>query len=259
VTIQAQPSRRASLSAHDHLQGRPQAHVVPCSSLTSHTIGQMYELYSSYYDSTSPLLFESDLSGKDSVVVLRNDDGTLVGFSSLAIVDTNVDGTRLRAIYSGDTIIDRAYWGTQALAFTWLRFAGTLKAQAPECPLYWFLIVKGHRTYRYLSAFSIDFYPHWLTPTPPWAQSIMQHLARMRFGTAYDSDHGVVSFQQSRGHLKPTWAAIEPEEAVRPDVAFFLRSNPGFARGDELVCLTELSCGNLRPLARRVFAQGLRQ
>ena len=148
----------------------------------------------------------------------------------------------IRAIYSGDTIIERAYWGTQALAFTWLRFAGTVKAQVPDCPLYWFLIVKGHRTYRYLSAFSIDFYPHWQMPTPPWAQSIMTGLARRRFNDAYDAERGVVSFPQSRGHLRPVWAEIEPEEAARPDVAFFLRSNPGYVRGDELVCLTELSC-----------------
>ena len=87
----------------------------------------------------------------------------------------------------------------------------------------------------------------------------MNQLARHRFNTAYDSERGVVSFQQSRGHLKPLWAEVEPGEALRPDVAFFLRSNPGYVHGDELVCLTELSSSNLRPLARRVFAQGLRQ
>ena len=41
-------------------------------------------------------------------------------------------------------------------------------------------------------------------------------------------------------------------------MAFFLRSNPGYLRGEELVCLTELASDNLRPLARRVFEQGLR-
>jgi hypothetical protein len=218
----------------------------------------MYELYATYYDATSPSLFEKDLGDKDWVVVLRDESGMLAGFSSLAVVDASVDGRCLRAIYSGDTIIGRTHWGSQALAFTWLRFAGTIKAQAPDQPLYWFLIVKGHRTYRYLSAFSIDFYPHWQTPTPQSASAIMRQLARLRFDEAYDSERGIVSFTHSRGHLRPKWAAVEPEEAARPDVAFFLRSNPGYTQGDELVCLTELSCSNLRPLARRVFEQGLR-
>jgi len=256
VNVPIQHSRRF-VSAQDLVKSRPLAYVEQRKNLASQTIRQMYDLYSTYYEATSLSLFESDLHGKDFVVLLHDSDGVLAGFSSLAIVDATVHGKPVRAIHSGDTII--AYWGTQALAFTWLRFAGTIKAQAPDCPLYWFLIVKGHRTYRYLSAFSIDFYPHWQVQTPTWAQSIMHQLARHRFNTAYDSERGVVSFQQSRGHLKPLWAEVEPDEALRPDVAFFLRSNPGYVHGDELVCLTELSSSNLRPLARRVFAQGLRQ
>jgi hypothetical protein len=238
------------------LKYRPQATVERLSALESCTIGQMYDLYGRYYEATSRSLFESDLTDKDFVVVLRDEAREVVGFSTLAILDLEMGGAPGRAIYSGDTIIDRAHWGTQALAFTWIRFAGTVKAEVPELPLYWFLIVKGHRTYRYLSAFSIDFYPHWRTPTPAWAQAIMAGLGRGRFRNAYDAERGVVSFPQSRGHLKPAWAAVEPDEAQRPDVDFFLRSNPGYIHGDELICLTELCSANLRPLARRVFDQG---
>jgi hypothetical protein len=258
VDTQVEHSRRVVSTRRERASSRLLADVERRSSLEGRTISQMYNLYATYYDATSPSLFEKDLDDKDWVVVLREESGMLVGFSSLAIVDAPIGGRGLRAIYSGDTIIDRAHWGTQALAFTWLRFAGTIKAQAPERPLYWFLIVKGHRTYRYLSAFSIDFYPHWQVPTPPWARAIMQQLAHQRFDGAYDSERGIVSFERSRGHLRPMWAAVQPEETSRPDVAFFLRSNPGYTQGDELVCLTELSCSNLRPLARRVFEQGLR-
>jgi hypothetical protein len=86
----------------------------------------------------------------------------------------------------------------------------------------------------------------------------MDALARGRFGDAYDRARGVVSFPQSRGHLKPRWAEIDTSETARPDVALFLHKNPGYVRGDELVCMTELASDNLRPLARRVFEQGLR-
>jgi hypothetical protein len=259
VDTQVEHSSRVGSNRRERASSRLLAHVERRSSLEGRTVSQMYDLYATYYDATSPSLFEEDLGDKDRVVVLRDESGMLVGFSSLAIVDATIGGRGLRAIYSGDTIIDRAHWGTQALAFTWLRFAGTIKAQAPERPLYWFLIVKGHRTYRYLSAFSIDFYPHWQMPTPASAGAIMRQLASQRFDEAYDSERGIVSFDRSRGHLRPMWAAVEREEAARPDVAFFLRSNPGYTQGDELVCLTELSCNNLRPLARRVFEQGLGQ
>jgi hypothetical protein len=226
-------------------------------SLDDRAVAAMFDLYDRYYDATSRPLFEADLRNKDYVVTLRENSGALAGFSTLAVLDSEIGAKPLRAIYSGDTIIDHAHWGTQALAFTWIRFAGTIKAWAPEQPLYWFLIVKGHRTYRYLSAFSVDFYPRWDAPTPPAARAVMDALARRRFAQAYDARRGVVSFPQSRGHLKPRWAAIEEPEASRRDVSFFLRSNPGYAHGDELVCLTELASNNLRPLARRVFEQGL--
>jgi hypothetical protein len=233
------------------------ATVDPVAGLTDRAIGAMFDLYDRYYDATSRPLFEADLRNKDYVVTLREASGALAGFSTLALMAADIGGRSLRAIYSGDTIIDHAHWGTQALAFTWIRFAGTVKAWAPDAPLYWFLIVKGHRTYRYLSAFSVDFYPRWDRPTPGQTRDVMDHLARRRFADAYDATRGVVSFPCSRGHLKPEWATIEQTEAPRPDVAFFLRSNPGYVSGDELVCLTELTSNNLRPLARRVFEQGL--
>jgi hypothetical protein len=224
--------------------------------LSDRAIGRMFDLYDQYYDATSRALFETDLRNKDHVVTLREPSGALAGFSTLAVLEAEIGGKPLRAIYSGDTIIDHAHWGTQALAFTWIRFAGTIKARSPELPLYWFLIVKGHRTYRYLSAFSVDFHPHWQRPTPASARDVMDALAQSRFGGAYDQARGVVSFARSRGHLKPEWAVVEPGEGTRRDVAFFLRRNPGYVNGDELVCLTQLSSDNLRPLARRVFEQG---
>jgi hypothetical protein len=235
------------------------ATVRPVSDLGHSVVAAMFDLYASYYDETSRDLFERDVRDKDYVVTLQTGSGKLAGFSTLAILDIELPEGSGKAIYSGDTIIDQPYWGTQALAFNWIRFAGSIKAQSPDQRLFWFLIVKGHRTYRYLSAFSIDFFPHWNVVTPPPAQQIMDVLAERRFGDHYDAHRGVVSFPQSRGHLKKEWQAMAPMERARPDVAFFLAKNPGYVRGDELVCLTELSAENLRPLARRVFLQGRSQ
>jgi hypothetical protein len=38
---------------------------------------------------------------------------------------------------------------------------GTFKRQDPLTRLYWLLLVKGHRTFRYLPVFGKSFYPHW--------------------------------------------------------------------------------------------------
>jgi hypothetical protein len=67
----------------------------------------MFDLYSTYYESTSPSLFEADLGDKDCVVILRDEGGALVGFSSLANVDATVEGRRVRAIYREFVILER--------------------------------------------------------------------------------------------------------------------------------------------------------
>jgi len=219
----------------------------------------MYELYEHYYEVTSRKQFLHDLEQKDWVVVLFDPDENLCGFTTLKLMEFEWKGRRVRAIFSGDTIVHHDYWGQQQLAFSWIRLAGQIRAQAPTIPLYWFLIVKGHRTYRLLQAFTCSYYPNWREPTPPHEQELMDHMATACFGDHYSIPGGIIRFPNSRGHLRPDWAAPDEVECQRPEVRFFLDRNPGYANGDEMVCLTELRPDNLRPLGRRLFRQGMQE
>lgn len=229
------------------------AQTRPVASLADGIKADMYALYRQYYDATCEQRFFQDLADKDAVFLLHDQAGGLQGFSTLAVLDLRYRGQPLRALFSGDTIVAHAHWGQMALPFAWIRYAGDTWARSPSTPLYWFLIVKGHRTYRYLSAFSRQFYPHWREPTPRDTRALMRFLAVRRFGEHFDPVRGVLHFPASRGHLKSEWASVTPGERQREDVAFFLSANPGYVHGDELVCLTRLCPENLRPLARRLF------
>src|SRR5580658_9397989 len=83
----------------------------PISSLDDQAVHDMYALYARHFDATSPVLFERDLKAKDFAVVIRNGDNAIVGFSTLAIMNVAINNHPLRAIYSGDTIIEPAFWG----------------------------------------------------------------------------------------------------------------------------------------------------
>ena len=213
----------------------------------------MWALYRRFYSGTRRELFERDLAQKDSLLLLHDAEQRIQGFSTIHVGLTEFEGAPVRFVFSGDTIVDRAYWGSQALAFTWLRYVGELKRERPELPLFWFLIVKGHRTFRYLPAFAHEFYPHWERGTPARMAALMNKLARERFGAAFDDVNGVIRYPESHGHLAEPVAEANEREAGREDVSFFLRRNSGYRNGDELVCLCELSSENLRPLARRLF------
>jgi hypothetical protein len=86
----------------------------------------------------------------------------------------------------------------------------------------------------------------------------MNTLARLRYPGAYRPEAGVLEFAERLGSLVPALAAVPPGRLADPRVRFFLARNPGYARGDELVCLTELDAANMRSIAARAFQDGER-
>ena len=179
------------------------------------------------------------------------------GFSTIQLINFDFDGVPNRAMFSGDTIIDSAFWGEQALVEAFCRLAGQTKAQRPALPLYWFLICKGYRTYRYLSLFAKDYFPHPTQSMPDSIRLRLEYLARSRFADAYSATTGLIRFPQSKGHLRPEWAQVAGHLREHAVVRYFLERNPDYHAGDELACLTELRADNLRSFAKRAFIEGL--
>jgi len=225
--------------------------VLPAAALAEATVAAMAEVYLAHYDGSSEELFRHDLLDKDDVVLMYHDK-RLVGFTTLKTWETSWRERPVRVVFSGDTIVERAHWGQPALSFACIARIGQIRRARPDVPLYWFLIVKGHRTFKYLSVFAYSFFPHWKQAHPD-LQGLAAQLARERFGEFYDREKGVIHFPSSRGHLKAEIAEARAEELLKPSTRFFLQKNPGYRQGDELVCLCELETDNLKPLAARIF------
>jgi len=229
--------------------------IVTTAELIGTERDTMFALYDFYYEGGDPSVFKRDLDGKDYVVVMRDPENTIRGFSTLAVYSETRNNAQVRVIYSGDTIIDKMYWGQNQFSRAWISFAGGVKAQHPELPLYWLLIVKGHRTYRYLSLFSNNYFPRHDRETPSDIQELMHYLAKRRFGQAYDESSGLIRFSEPRSFLSPEIAQIPSKDCHRPEVKYFLQRNPQYYEGDELLCLCELKAENLTKLARSWFEQ----
>jgi hypothetical protein len=227
--------------------------VVERAELSEAEIVAMWQLYAGYYDGTAEQLFRSDLAKKSHVLLSRDVEGEIQGFSTIELDRQIFDGREIGVVFSGDTIIDHRYWAKNDFAFCWIRFASTLYQANPELPLYWLLIVKGHRTYRYMSVFGKRWYPAPGWDTPASVQRLMDQLASERFGDAWNPETGLLHFEKSQGHLKPEWAEVPEAARRRKEVAFFLERNPDYDRGDELVCLCEISLENMKPLTKRIF------
>lgn len=229
------------------------------SSLSKEDRECMFRLYRDNYGGAAETVFNKDLNAKDYTILLTDPLANIRGFSTLAIYNEQYRGKPVKVIYSGDTIIDKAYWGKNEFAATWLRLVGSIKAEAPGIPLYWLLIVKGHRTYRYLPLFSKEYYPRHDAETPAAQQRLMHHLAASRFGDAYDAESGLVRFQGKRSFLSEDLAPVPPKDLARGDVQYFLARNPRYTEGDELLCLCELAPENLTRFARAWFMEGMKR
>jgi hypothetical protein len=231
--------------------------IIKIAESSADTIAAMFDLYHHYYAGTNLSVFTHDLQNKNWVILLYDEALQLRGFSTLALFTTQHAGETVRVLYSGDTVVDHQFWGQHELAAAWIRFAGEIKNEQAMVPLYWLLIVKGHRTYRYLSAFCHTYFPAPDAAVPEATQSLMDQLARERFGDAYDVSRGVISFSESHGHLRDIWSDIPDNVKERSEVRYFLQRNPHYERGEELVCLCELTQTNLKPYARRIFISGV--
>lgn len=187
--------------------------------------------------------------------MLWDADGEICGFSSQRVLRLSVGGSPIRAVFSGDTIVDRAHWGEQELGRCWCRYVSGLYTEEPDVPLYWFLISKGFRTYLYLPLFFESFYPNREAPTPEFEQRVLDALGTAKFPAYYRRESGLIEFPESQGQLKPHLAEIPMRRLRNPHVQFFLRRNPGFRAGCELACLAEISPSNMKCFAGRILQQ----
>jgi hypothetical protein len=221
--------------------------VVPVAGVDRQRLFALYELY---YEGADRERFFADLDEKDFVIVLLDGDA-IAGFSTQKVFD--FDGVRI--LFSGDTIIDPRHWGTQELVRAWCRFAGRTKAAAPDVPLYWFLISKGHRTYLYLPLFFERFHPSCDDAPTEFERKLMQRVGTARYGDRFNTATGLIDEAAPLDRLRPEIDSA-PARTRNRHVAHFLECNARYADGVELVCLTEISASNMRSFARREMERG---
>ena len=213
----------------------------------------MFALLDHHFMGVTRGQFDLDLENKNWVLLLHDTTGQLLGFSTLLVYEATFDGGPISVTCSGDTIVHPAAWSSMALPREWIKAVKQLRRQFPNGPYYWLLLTSGFRTYRLLSTFWKTFWPTFESSTSPGAVRLLDSLAAAQFGKQFDASRGVVRFERPQ-ILRGPLAEIPQGRLRDPNVAFFVDRNPCHARGDELVCLCELSDSNLtRAGMRMVF------
>jgi hypothetical protein len=219
--------------------------AVAVNELTLGEVKRCFKIMQIYYENITEANFISDLLKKQDVVLLFDENGEIRGFTTLAIFD--FDGNT-QLLYSGDTIVEKEFWGDHDLMRVWIQNA--LKhSENYSGETYWLLLSKGYKTYKYLTSFFNEYYPDADNKTPENIQSLMDNFAVSQFGDRYKN--GV--FNEGKDYLKAEYAEIDERKRKDKHIAFFLEKNPGYIVGDELVCIAKLSKENLNRMGRKIL------
>ena len=156
-------SVQPELQAAARLQGR----VVARQMLGQGTRDAMFALLAAHFAGVDRVTFDRDLDEKSCAILLEDGAGVLRGFTTMLVYESRVAGAPVSVIYSGDTIVERAWWGSPVLARTWIGAALHVRGDGRPKDVYWLLLTSGFRTYRFLPVFFRDFYPRCDAATPP--------------------------------------------------------------------------------------------
>ena len=220
---------------------RLKASISRPGSLALNDRERMFQLMQKYYDAITEHQFLSDLSKKDAVILLR-DRKTIQGFSTLMKIDIELDNKPLRAVFSGDTVIEKDFWGSRALGTAFLRYMFIEKMKSPFAPLYWLLITKGYKTYLMMANNFSDHYPKFESATPPGVKRIIDAFYSALYRDRYDPETGLIESPGDPTRLRPGIAVISKALAdSNPRIAFFQKANPSWQSGTELACIARMT------------------
>jgi hypothetical protein len=206
-------------------------------TLNVQDITRMHELFQENYAFAPLSTFISDLEKKDGVFVVREKaTQRIVGFSTLGIYEFKLGGRKSIGLFSGDTILERTYWGSrslsQAIALKMFREA----CKHPFTRQYWTLLSKGYKTYLLVTNNFKEFYPSRHGNNAEYEAMVKEYCEAM-FPGKLDPEKMTLDFGPNANCLKEGVAGITDELRAHPDIAFFEKRNPNWHRGTELPCL----------------------
>ena len=252
-------SARPTAASRTEVRRVLRATTVAVDALDRPTVAAAFALFDAAYDGADRARFERDLAEKQFVILLRDArTRALKGFSTVLVRDADVGGPAT-VVFSGDTVIDRAYWGQKALQSAFATLLVRLRLQTPRRRLYWFLLSKGYRTYLLLANAFPRAVPRCDRPDDPALGRALDQLAAERYGAQYDPTTRIVRYADAHERVREDLAPIAERQLASRHVRFFVERNPGHAAGDELACLARVRGRDLARVALRVAAARARR
>jgi hypothetical protein len=221
--------------------------IIKTDRVTDSEKKALFALFQQFYANTNYDQFVADFAEKHWLIRM-SEGSTLAGFSTQQLIELPIAGSPVRFLYSGDTIVHPDYWNKSHLAGA---FGHLFQHHQTDAPLYWFLISKGFRTYRFLPVFFNAFYPSYSEKNRT-LKPLLDAVAACKFKQGYNPQTELIQFEEIKDHLRGPLADIPPGRQNDPHIAYFELRNPTYRSGTELACIAPLD-GNLTRCGERVI------
>ncbi|OGC06666.1 hypothetical protein A2526_04745 [candidate division WOR-1 bacterium RIFOXYD2_FULL_36_8] len=219
--------------------------IKKCANISFQKKDEIFALHLQYFDNTTFEKFNKDFTEKQWCIIIQDIYNKIVGYSTIQLIFDKILSLPVLVLFSGDTLVSKEYWNTNALVIGFSNFIEYISQLFPDHKKYWLLITKGYRTYRFLPLYFKQYYPAYNIETPKEISILMNSICTKKFGDRYDSQKGLVLSNDKNDFLRPEMAVVPPGKKKDPNVCYFLRRNPNYHKGDELVCLTSIEKENI--------------
>ena len=222
-------------------------------------VNEMFSLMKKHYENMKKEKFLADLYDKDDIFLIF-DGEILKGFSTIKKINVeikNENNEKISGFFSGDTIIEKGFsWGIE-FQKEWIKYCllESEKNMKNGVKTYCFLISKGIKTYMYLPTYFKNFCPKVDYVESEIEKKIKNIYAKEIYGDRYSKESGIVKNDGTNDFLKENVIVLSEKQLKNKNIQFFLKKNPDYKKGDELVCLAEISFDNLTNLGKRVLKE----
>ncbi len=227
--------------------------LINMNKIDDKTKNEMFKLFNKYFNCEKNMFF-SDLQSKKTIVLLKNSNRDIVGFTSMDISIEESKNSKIVILFSGNTIVDEKYRNDLLLITGFLEFAVRTQTEYPDYKMFWHLICEGYKTYRYLPLSFNRFYPHYKEEPLQYEKELMDKISIKRFNKYYDKKTDIIHIPGSES-LKSNFSKIHQNKLEDKHIKFFVDKNPFYENGDKLSCIAEISYNNLKAIPKRIYEQ----
>ena len=211
-------------------------------------IRELYEVHRQIFQSADIIEFSNYILRPDAlrtrVKIFRNYQQELVGYYAIHLFEIRIRDAEITAIFRAEAGLLRVYRRKQStLSFAFAEYC-RYKCLHPGRKAYYLGTLVHPSSYHSIFRHCFDIYPSYKNETPPDILRFMCDIARtLRIRPACGDNPLIVhvgwKVQNDREDLA-FWSHCN-----KPDVKFFLKTNPSYREGDGLLTLVPITWKNL--------------